>query len=673
MQFLNPLFWIAAATVAIPIALHLTRRESSQRLRFASLMFFRHIQVADRQRQRLQHLPLLLLRCLGLLLLIGAFAQPTIPPGWAGTATPLAARSVLILLDRSLSVSGSSRWEAALDAAEERISALTRADEGLIVQFADSSEILSGWERDRAELRRTLHTRVSPSFEGTSYTEALRTAVDQFKSAHNPDREIYLITDLQSTGLSAGSDWRVPSNIHLEIRDVGSEAGNLFVEDVGIEREVFARLYPYPPEVGIRSSPASAVSGEAELWLNDTLVATRGFQTDSRGTARLTFDRFEVNDGIQRGRVVLKPSDAIPTDNTYHFVVEKKAPAQVLILTSMSRESSSFYLESALESDRTGRFQIEKPSGAVPAIDPMKVPLVIMDDLSAAPPASLLRQYLENGGNVILVLGGNTRAETYHGEWSGLLPAELIERYYARSQRKPFTSITSAQWHHPALAVFRDLQKSLLAEVEFYGYWRVRANPGTAVLASFDEGDPALLESRVGTGKMLMLTSSLDSSWTDFPLHPAYVPFLNRLIDYVTQLQVRPSSSRVGALLPLSKDLPPGWNVIDPAGRRVLELGKQAPEYLKLDLPGYYEVRANRTTDWVAVNGSPLESKLDRVSREEFLKSFLSDEVASTDESPPEAEAEEKPGLSIWWLALLAAAVVLIAEALLANRTRARR
>ena len=57
------------------------------------------------------------------------------------------------------------------------------------------------------------------------------------------------------------------------------------------------------------------------------------------------------------------------------------------------------------------------------------------------------------------------------------------------------------------------------------------------MLARFDAGAPAVVERRVGAGRVLLWASSLDQSWTDLPMKPVFLPFVHRaathLVTYV--------------------------------------------------------------------------------------------------------------------------------------------
>ena len=76
MGFLSPLFLIGAAAAAVPIVLHLLRREPETRVRFAAVHLLRHAPVEHSSRRRLRELLLLALRVAALLLLALAFARP---------------------------------------------------------------------------------------------------------------------------------------------------------------------------------------------------------------------------------------------------------------------------------------------------------------------------------------------------------------------------------------------------------------------------------------------------------------------------------------------------------------------------------------------------------------------------------------------------------------------
>ena len=675
MQFLTPLFLLGAVAIGVPIFLHLVHREKTKRTLFASLMFVRKIPIKELRRRRLTHLFLLFLRCLGLLLLVFAFGRPVITALWLSRVNPLLARSVVILIDHSLSMTPQPIWESAIRAAQEKIQSLDQADQALIVQFGETAEILSGWEDSGERLREVLRQRATPSYESTSYAEALRIAVDQLGEARNSKKEIYLITDLQSSGMAGAGGWRVPSDIFVEIENVGRETANLFVEEVRVERDVFTDQYPNPILARVRNSSAQPVQGEAQLFVEGILIDRAAFETDSEGTVNLTFKPFDLQEGVSRGKIVIEPTDMLDDDNVYYFVVERQEPRRIMVLEEKGAPSA-FYLESALSSGKNLPFIVESvPVSATSSLDLSDTPLVVLNDLSRPPNVSLFESYLQNGGGLIVILANSVRAPTYNREWNTLLPVELLDRNFVRKQDKPFTSITEVNWEHPIFWIFQDLHKAAIASTQFYSYWRLSPKSDATVLARFSEGDPALVEKSVGKGKVLVFASSLDPIWTDFPLRSAYVPFWYRTAQYAAQWQSTPAALQINRVLPVAESLgetSPGstgsWNLIDPRGQRVLGLNQEHPDYVQLKIPGHYEIRSNKRTDWVAVNSPPEESDLSQVTMEEFQAVFVPRE-ARVEETSLEASVQERDRQqSLWWLLLIAACLVFMVEWLVANR-----
>jgi len=76
MSFLAPLFLLGAAALALPVLFHLIRRTSREKITFSSLMFLQQTPPRMTRKSRLEHIFLLLLRCLVLCLLALGFARP---------------------------------------------------------------------------------------------------------------------------------------------------------------------------------------------------------------------------------------------------------------------------------------------------------------------------------------------------------------------------------------------------------------------------------------------------------------------------------------------------------------------------------------------------------------------------------------------------------------------
>jgi len=86
-----------------------------------------------------------------------------------------------------------------------------------------------------------------------------------------------------------------------------------------------------------------------------------------------------------------------------------------------------------------------------------------------------------------------------------------------------------------------------------------------------------------------------------------------------------------------------------------------------LETPGYYELRWEKTTDWVAVNVDRSESDLSRVRAGEMLSALRNTQIrpgsANRAATPDETTVEP-----LWPFLLGLALILLLAESLVANR-----
>src|SRR5262249_46607323 len=87
LTFLSPFFLVGAAAVAVPIVLHLLKREPEPRVKFAAVRMLKRAPVENTERHRLRELLLLALRIAALVLLALAFARPFLPASQAAGAS----------------------------------------------------------------------------------------------------------------------------------------------------------------------------------------------------------------------------------------------------------------------------------------------------------------------------------------------------------------------------------------------------------------------------------------------------------------------------------------------------------------------------------------------------------------------------------------------------------
>ncbi len=117
LGLLFPAFLAGLAAIAVPVYLHLRHSEKTKPFRFPSLMFLERLPIRTASRRRIVDLPLLLLRAAALTLLVFAFGRPFFTRDVAAQMARRP-RAVVLLLDRSASMSHRDVWPAARDSAQ---------------------------------------------------------------------------------------------------------------------------------------------------------------------------------------------------------------------------------------------------------------------------------------------------------------------------------------------------------------------------------------------------------------------------------------------------------------------------------------------------------------------------------------------------------------------------
>jgi hypothetical protein len=127
------------------------------------------------------------------------------------------------------------------------------------------------------------------------------------------------------------------------------------------------------------------------------------------------------------------------------------------------------------------------------------------------------------------------------------------------------------------------------------------------VIATFDSGDPFILEKLIGQGRLLVMTSSWQPSDSQLALSTKFVPMIGSLIERRDVAMVE-SQYAVGepVALPASKD---AKRVLHTPDGQQIELPASATTWNNSDRPGIYRVDANDQQYPLAVNVGGDESR----------------------------------------------------------------
>ena len=669
MGLFAPWFLAALAGVALPVYLHLLKRLKSPPKPVPSLMLYEARPISSTRHRRLQYILLFSLRLLVLLLLILAFANPFVN---RNAATFASDRLVLLVVDNSFSMRAGTRLADARNAAMS-VLAGKGAARAQVAAFGSQLRLMTQPIEDESALRAAVEA-IQPGDGHGNFGELARAVRAMAESVHTPI-ELHLFSDMQRTDLAAAfSDMALPANVKLVTHAVVSKAQpNWTVESVDAPGQVWGKdVKPIRVEAVIAGYGTSSAQRTVSLVVNGKTTAAKNVAVPANGRATVDFPSLEVPYGFSRCEVKIDSADGFPADDLRRFAIERSDPQRALLVHNYGDNRSPLYVGAALSAAAQSAFILESIN-VNEAADrkPSNYAFIILSDLNTLPSIleNSLTAYVRSGGSLLIAAGTSAGGRSQ----IPIFGAHIVETHDYNRVPDRYMAVGSIDSSYPGVA-----KANGWAGVKFFYAVDVGhdidsgVGPDTArVIVRLADQTPLLLEKRIGEGRVLLLTSGLDNLTNDFPLNPAFVPFIEQTARYLAGSERQGGARTVDAYLELrnAREQGQGVEVTDPEGKRPLTLGEAASaQSFQLTEAGYYQLRlANGRQDEVGVNADPKESNLDVIPADGLSLWEGNGGQASQAGPAPGAATPRKTPQTLWWYIMLLVLAFAVAESVVAS------
>ncbi|MBM4044117.1 MAG: VWA domain-containing protein [Planctomycetes bacterium] len=688
-SFVNALFLFGLAAIAVPIIIHLLFKARRNQVEFSSIMFILASAVRKSSRFRLKELLLLLLRIAIFALITLAFARPFLKQEVAGAFGRGIASDVVIVLDDSFSMGyvelGASRFDrarqSALDALKQ-LGAESRA--ALVLATRPEPPVLTP---DLSSVRGAVQA-TAVSQRRCNLLPVIDLATSALRRSGAQNRLALVISDFQLSALSR-HDARPPDDIPIRAQSVGqSLAPNVAVLDAQLveaaetdRRTLLVKIAGF--------SGAAVPNGHLSLFLDGKKTAEKSFQIKSGEIREIEIGEMDKTDAPVAGLVELSPTDGLRLDDRFHFVIQERPATKVLCVentvTDIPYLQATHYLRTALSPAMRKGPSSPISGDLIAASDLLSADLATCDILVLADVAGLteaqasrVESFVRSGGGLVLFLGPSVEVDIYN-RWP-VMPCRLTAIRNSASEGVDFWYMNEFAPRHLLFEPFQKPRSGDLRAPQFFHIFGcdVKDYKDTTVLASFDDGAPAILTRTSGQGKVMLFASTCDTAWTDLPKKMVYVPLMHQTVKFlvgVSQIQAR-VSSLVGESLTLrvAQGLGQPALLTDPGGKRhELRASEGKATFLQTDLSGIYRVtmpvEQAQGPQLLAVNVDTRESDLTSMNANDILRLTG---VQPQAENPLRAVSEQ-PGDAeqrIWRWLLAVVLALMAAELVLANTTR---
>ena len=693
MTFLSPLLLAGLAAVAIPVVVHLFHFRRPTRLDLPTLRFLRAVEATAVRRLRLRQWLLLALRVLAVACLALAFARPTRTAALDGLFADTGARSLVVVVDNSRSMTLRDDAGALLDQARTIAGAVVRAtgpgDERTILPTAviDGARAVPfaspGPALDRIATLR-------PAIRADMLTAAVARAGSLLDGAVHPRREVVVVSDLQASTFSDSASAALPEGVSLMLLPLAARPGvNTAVTAVRVVDEIVEPGRPVRIEATVERFGGRAGAVAASLSLGGTRVSEASVEVVPGRATRVAFTATPRTRGWTGAEVRIEPQgEDFAPDDVRFLALHVPPPPRVLVVRGDGARTDRLTLALGVAAEAGGLTLTEIAEGALAGADLAAVDVVVLAGLTSVSPvaADRLGRFGAAGGGVLAFPGA--QAEALNPALAALGGGRIAGTVGAVGGPS-IGGLASTDLEHPVFSGVFDVPAPTVESPDVR--FAARYVPGRGdeqTVMQLAAGPPLLHEIRRGAGRTLLVVVAADPAWSDLTERGLFVPLVIRSVLYLatgattgdgtsaeTAQTVRVEGAAAGEVLRL---LGPDGRVVEATQRTVssaIVLGLENARSAGV----YRIVAGERTLRVVAVNDAARESDLALLDPAEAARRL---EVATgrpvrlldARGGAGVAAAEGRtPGVPLWTWLLGSALAFLVAETAVATWGRSGR
>lgn len=527
MSFASPLLLWALALVAVPVAVHLILRARPRPVVFPALRLLRASLAQGERARRLRDRLLLAVRMSLIAMIVLALARPgcDAAAGIVGTGGPMACA---IVVDDSVSMryrpqfgTAETLLDVALDQARRWVEQTSElSSPAFAVMTASAPAAGRGLVSGRAEALARLAASNAPPKNARPLGAALTSAAHALTAASDAWRRIVVFTD------GAASAWRDVSRTALgEVRDcdvdvvvVGPERPQDFRLSAAQPARVIAARAAAPFALRVIANGAGVLASVVASDLAGNVpvrVGPLALEPDSVADTTLCLPPRPV--GVHGAVLTLEPPDLLD-ESQVQYVVWQTGPTPIVRLLVPAAppvdDPTALLLASLLAP--TGlppeAQRVELVQGAALPRDAAVTLAIVLPGVELDGGALAHATALVEHGATLVLVPADTSAPP---DWTGFRALLGEDAPVVETLDQPAAVAVPA-----AVAAGDALEELAKAGV------RRRVTlagllPGVEVIARYNDGVPAIVERRIGRGRIILLATSPSPRWSDMGVRAA--------------------------------------------------------------------------------------------------------------------------------------------------------
>jgi hypothetical protein len=629
-QFINPSILFVLVAGLIPLIIHLLNRRKYKEVPFSTIHFLREMVHKEMSRLKIRQILLLIIRTLIIILLILAYSRPTLK-SQMGLVSGKSATEVVVIADNSMSLNNLELTGNSLDKLRQwwfQLEELFDSNDRIsVISGIEPPQIIANREPFSRELWNKIVNGIQPTvFRGNLNVSTIK-ALEVFRNSDLSNRELYIISDFQQTGINLPELPEIVSQLDENTRVfflpvLHQNSDNVSIDSARVVNQLIEKNQAIQIGGALKNqNDKNYLNSMVSLVLEDERV---GQENLNLPPAQLDMVRFDISlkkSGYISGYLE-NENDALLEDNRYYF--NFYVPDHITILHIVPNISFESFLPTILKPvmDREV-FKYEKMSLS----DWSGVPLnsyqmIILEGLNQIPDGLITRleQYHRLGKGLCVIPGSQIDIPNYNRLLGLLGIGKIVSLEGKPGTMNKYVSFGRVNWQHPIFeGLFTDRKD--LNPINFFAYYKIKPSPRSESLIQFQNGSPFLMEISRNEGVSTIIAAPLQPDWTNILIRGFVVPLTYRIIYYsVTKSENSRRSITVGeyyqhsfgALSP-----PYQFQLIRPSGQeeKITPVFRGSDVIIKIEdnseIGNYKILQGNKILMVYSVNHSPLESVSD--------------------------------------------------------------
>ena len=526
MDFLYPNMLYALFALIIPIVVHLFNFRRHKLVYFSNTSILKTIEQENSKTKKLKYIITLIMRMLFIASIVVAFAFPYKKDN--NTINNNVDNLIAIYIDNSMSMQSHSSektlFEDSRTSAMKLVENLNEAQKYVLLSNDRNPENEYPMNKDEMLQRLNEMKTEAPS---TSIDDIYNSLAFIKKKNDFNSATLFVYSDFQNNTMTS-DDFKVDTTIKIVAFPLKSDfQNNIYIDSVWLQSPVLQKNMTNELNARIVNETANDIKGlPVNFSIDENVVAytTCDIKADSYADVNMQFA--VENEGDSKAKVAINDSP-ITFDDEYNLVLKVRPEINVIEIssTAKSQQPMANSLSLLFDGDALINYQsINKYNIDQSVINNAQMIVVDNTELNETMQKSLI-EFAERGGTLLMIESQvqevvELQSNSYIYNHLGIKPIDFDDNE------------TKLEYIAKRNSFFDDIFVELpdnadLPKVKKHVRFKIGKNVQNII--SLQNGDPLLMMSNVGKGKIFVMSTSFDEEYSDLANHALFVPLMYKM------------------------------------------------------------------------------------------------------------------------------------------------